>query len=130
MFEVAKDDVLRGLKKFKRLAKQDLLASSLTSNPRFWSSQAEARRNMYDELMAAVEEKGVELAYRQAARAYANLPLHNLSPAEDPDPQITGKQQALEMFFTILGVNKEGQRHRCSPNNEEASDGMMLNATP
>lgn len=79
---------------------------------------------MYDELMAAVEEKGVEMAYRQAARTYANLPLHNLS---EPDPQITGKQQALEMFFTILGVNKDGQK--CSLN-EDASDGMMLNATP
>ena len=129
MFEVAKDDVLRGLKKFKRLAKQDLLASSLTSNPRFWSSQAEARRTMYDELMTAVEEKGVELAYRQAAKTYATLPLHNLSSVQEPDPQITGKQQALEMFFTILGVNKEGQYQKCSPT-EVASNGMMLNATP
>ena len=41
MIVVAKEDVLKGLKKFKRLAKQDLLVSQFTADPDFWIRQAE-----------------------------------------------------------------------------------------
>ena len=67
MIQVAKDDVLRGLKKFKRLAKQDLLASGVTSNPDFWRVQAESRRQKYSDLMELVEAKGGDLAFETAA---------------------------------------------------------------
>lgn len=106
MFEVGKEDVIQGLKRFKRLAKQDLLASSLTSNPQFWSRQAEARRAMYTSLMNLVEEKGVELAYETARREYASLPRFAFDGAET-NPQDKGRAQALEMFFTLLGVDSE-----------------------
>lgn len=104
MFQVSKDDVLQGLKRFKRLAKQDLLASSLTSNPQFWSRQAEARRAMYTTLMNLVQEKGVELAYESARREYVSLPPFAFDNTED-HPQDKGRAQALEMFFTLLGVD-------------------------
>ncbi|MGE5575696.1 MAG: hypothetical protein ACM3TT_00685 [Syntrophothermus sp.] len=104
MIQVAKDDVLRGLKKFKRLAKQDILASPLTSNPDFWSKQAEARRKIYDELMQAVERDGIEEAYEMALRNYAKLPVVHSS--EETHPEVRGEKQAFEMFFTILGVEK------------------------
>lgn len=105
MIQVAKDDVLKGLKKFKRLAKQDLLASSLTSNPDFWKAQAESRRQKYSELMELVEARGVDLAFETAAAEYAKLPLFDTQ--ENVDPQLRGTQQALEMFFTLLGVGPE-----------------------
>ncbi|NMB25620.1 MAG: hypothetical protein GX986_08815, partial [Firmicutes bacterium] len=98
MIMVAKDDVLRGLKKFKRLAKQDLLASTLTSNPDFWKAQAEARRHKYDDLMELVEAKGVDLACKVAMSDYAKLPLFD--SLEGDAPEIRGTEQALEMFFT------------------------------
>lgn len=102
MIQVAKDDVLRALKKCKRLAKQDLLASGLTSDAGYWSAHAEARRKTYDELMQQVEEEGVEAAYERAMEAYAALPL----PDIDESPvEIKARHQALEMFFTILGVD-------------------------
>lgn len=104
MISVAKEDVLRGLKKFKRLAKQDLLASSLMSNPEFWRVQAETRRAVYDELMQRVEE-GVEEALDWAMKAYAELPLPRAMG--EVDPELKGRAQALEMFFTILGVDRE-----------------------
>lgn len=103
MIQLPEAEVLRALKKFKRLAKQDLLASAHTSNPDFWRSQAEARRATYDQLMAWVENEGVEAAYRKAVNEHAALPL--LASAED-SPEVTGKRQALEMFFTILGVTQ------------------------
>src|SRR5690606_4956302 len=68
-------EVLQALKKCKRLAKQDLLASAHTSNPDFWRSQAEARRATYDRLMGLVESEGVEAAYRMAVDEHAALPL-------------------------------------------------------
>lgn len=103
MIRIAKDDVLRGLKSFKRLAKQDLLASALTSNPQFWSMQAEARRKQYGDLMEIVENDGVDVAYRQALQRYASLP--RIASGETGDPEVLGRQQALEMFFTMLGVD-------------------------
>ena len=105
MIQVAKDDVLRGLKKFKRLAKQDLLASSLTSNPDFWKVQAESRREKYSQLMELVEAKGVGLALYNAAALYAKIPLFGTH--DSVDPQVRGTEQALEMFFTLLGMTSE-----------------------
>ncbi|HEY8417225.1 MAG TPA: hypothetical protein VIK93_04205, partial [Limnochordales bacterium] len=101
MIQLPEAEVLRALKKFKRLAKQDLLASAHTSNPDFWRSQAEARRATYDQLMAMIESEGVEAAYRRAVDEHAALPLVH---SGEVAPEISGKRQALEMFFTVLGV--------------------------
>lgn len=121
MIQVSKEDVLRGLKRFKRLAKQDLLASSLTSNPQFWSRQAEARRAMYTTLMNLVEEKGVKLAYETARREYVSLP-HFAFDGTESHPQDKGRAQALEMFFTLLGVDvpsiSQTNESVASPSNE------------
>lgn len=116
MFQVSKEDVLQGLKRFKRLAKQDLLASSLTSNPQFWSRQAEARRAMYTTLMNLVEEKGVELAYESARREYVSLPHFAFDDAESY-PQDKGRAQALEMFFTLIGADLASISKRNEPVN-------------
>lgn len=103
MFSVTPTDVLRALKKFKRLAKQDLLASELTSDPRFWRGQAEARRATYDALMALVESEGVEAAHRYAIDEHASLPLLG---SEGETAEAKGKRQALQMFFAILGLEQ------------------------
>lgn len=101
MIRVDQDDVLRGLKRCKRLAKQALLASGLTSDPSFWTAQAEARRLTYDDLMARIEQSGVEPTFSAALRRHEEL-TSSLSPSE------TGERQALEMFFTILGLGSRG----------------------
>lgn len=101
MFSVSRDDVLRGLKRFRRLAKQDLLASPSTSDPDFWSEQATARRAVYGELMHWVEREGVEAAYRRALDGYTALPL--LRAGESP--ALSGREQAFELFFSILGLD-------------------------
>ncbi|NMB13111.1 MAG: hypothetical protein GX977_12615, partial [Firmicutes bacterium] len=79
-----------------------LLASSLTSNPDFWRLQAETRREKYSELMELVDEKGVDLAYDIAAKEYAKLPLFDSDQTVSPEQR--GLKQALEMFFTLLGI--------------------------
>lgn len=101
MIQIAKEDVLRGLKAFKRLAKQDFLASPLTANLQFWSTQAHARRREYDVLAQIVDENGVEVAYIRALERYASLP--HVALDDESNPEILGQRQALDMFFTMLG---------------------------
>ncbi|MEW6046375.1 MAG: hypothetical protein AB1609_07825 [Bacillota bacterium] len=102
MFQVSPEDVLRGLKRFKRLAKQDILAASKTPNPRFWNLHAEARRKVYDALMQAIEQAGLESAYELARRQFAEL----ARPTRD-DPEQHGQEQALTLFFQMLGMTDE-----------------------
>src|SRR5690606_25999185 len=121
------EDVLRGLKKFKRLAKQDMLAGPKTANPGFWTAQAEARRLVYGELTDWVEHLGVEAAYEKALKAYAALPLSHAAERAggEPEPGIAGREQAYEMFFTLLGIDKGvvtrayNSRRRHAPRNPE-----------
>ena len=111
MISVGRDDVLRGLKRFRRLAKQDILASPYAQDPDYWNRQAEARRAVYGELAEIVEQEGVEAAYRRAIDGYTALPL--LRAGESPE--IAGKEQAFEMFFSLLGLTpKEVTRLRNS----------------
>lgn len=113
MIVVSKEDALKGLKKFKRLAKQDHLVSQLTSEPEYWSLQAEGRRQTYTKLMELINEHGVDYAYHYALEEYANLPF--VFPEDRDEPERIGNRQALEMFFSILGVE--------SPNNTEQQIG-------
>ncbi|MBO8127233.1 MAG: hypothetical protein H0Z38_08375 [Firmicutes bacterium] len=101
MIQVAKDDVLKGLRKCKRLAKQALLASNLTDNPAYWNDQAVSRRETYDFLMKSIEEAGLEDTFQIASAEYIKLKKSDISN----DPITAGRKQALEMFFTIIGKN-------------------------
>lgn len=127
MIPVRQDDVLRGLKKFKRLAKQDLLASPLTQDPGFWSAQAEARRAQYAEFMELVERRGVDAAYQVAVEGYAALPLVRV---DGRDPKLSGLEQAYEMFFAVLGIDqKEIARLRNGRRRLTASDEVAMKAS-
>jgi len=108
MAQVAREDVLKGLKKFKRLAKQDLLASSLTSNPDFWAIQAKVRREVYADLMSVIEAQGVDAGISKARVEYDSVSTaFTNNPGEISNPAISGKKQALEMFFQIVGLDQE-----------------------
>lgn len=111
MIYVTAKDALRALKTFKRLAKQDLLASGHMAEPQFWRQQAKSRRSTYDVLMHLVKHEGVDAAHRYAVDALAALPLFRSSQRILPDGTdgggVTaadkGKQQALHMFMSLLG---------------------------
>lgn len=100
MINISPGDVLKALKRCKRLAKQDFLASELTSEPEFWREHAQARRATYDALMALVEQEGVDAAHRYAVKESAALPLLG---SEGDTAAVKGKRQALHMFFSIVG---------------------------
>lgn len=111
LFKVVQEDVLGALKKFKRLAKQDILASEATSNPGFWRSHAETRLGQYEQLMKWIEEQGIEPAYRQAVLLYQRIPIL-ARPTVHTHPELSGQEQALEMFFAILGVGEDEVQRR------------------
>jgi hypothetical protein len=104
-----KADVLKGLKSFRRIAKQDLIASENNPDAQFWYENAVARREKYAELIEIVEKEGVETAYKKSLEDYTTLP--SLSPADEKEhPDLSGFEQALENFFTLLGVDKKTRR--------------------
>jgi len=118
LIRLAKDEVLRGLKRCKRRAKQDLRASALTGDPDYWNKQAQARRAVYSELIEQVEENGVEQAYELAIQRYAALPFSVPNSMEMPnsmetpngmetDPVVAGNRQALGIFLSMLGMNDD-----------------------
>jgi hypothetical protein len=124
MIRISDDDALRGLKKFRRLAKQDLLASTLTDNPQFWRTQAEARRSQYAELMGIVEKDGVEVAYRHAVGRYASLPRLASSEFAGLEPVFSGQKLALEMFFTMMGITNQAALRAAATSRHVSQEGV------
>lgn len=104
MFVMKKENVLAGLKAFRRLAKQDLLTSDKTSNPAYWKQLAQVRRTMYTDIMNVVENQGVKAACKFAQKQYATLPL-----PKSRDVVAIGKRQAIDMFFILLGMDERNR---------------------
>lgn len=105
MVQLNAEDIIRGLKRLKSLAKQDILISSRAPDPELWLKTATARKEKYEALITLVEEHGVQRAYQIALDDYASLVA--LVPP-DSDGSLTcakGEEQALEIFFKTLGLN-------------------------
>ncbi|NLW60279.1 MAG: hypothetical protein GX073_08080 [Firmicutes bacterium] len=100
MCQVQGEDLIRALKRFKSLAKQDLLASERTNDPPFWRTHAEARRKEYTRLIQLVEDSGVEKACVYALERYKQKRANH---TQERHPEQEGSRQALELFFTIIG---------------------------
>jgi hypothetical protein len=99
-----REDLLKGLERFRSIAKQDILASAHTSNPEFWAKQAEARRSQYDQLVESIEKSGIDDTVELARKLYSQLPnLTDVPEFESPD--IRGYKSALEAFFTAVGIS-------------------------
>lgn len=106
MIHLAREDVLRGLERFRSIAKQDFLASNLTNNPEFWAAQAAARREQYDRLIEVIQGTGVPGAVEKAMEWYNELPPLYEEP-EFSQPDTRGRKQALEVFFKAVGIDRK-----------------------
>lgn len=103
MIHVGREDLLGALKKFKGIAKQDILVSDLTPYPQYWKAHAEARRLEYSTLIQIVEESGIEKACAYAFSTYNNLP--GASEGNQAFAEVKGREQAIELFFRVVGVD-------------------------
>ncbi|HBG08734.1 MAG: hypothetical protein ACOX46_05415 [Limnochordia bacterium] len=96
MIALAQADVLRALKRYRCLAKQDLVFCQYQDDPDFWRSYALARYNIYQWLERMVLTCGVNQTYLLAVERYAGLPLF-ISSSRDK-----GVKEALEVFFLFI----------------------------
>ena len=103
------DEILRGLKHYRRIAKQDLLRADQAEHPDAFRRHAEARREVYATLAEIAQEGTPEEVARQAIELYVGLPFVTGTPA-DAYVDVKGKENALENFFLMIGLEPKLRR--------------------
>ncbi len=107
--DIAPDVLLDGLKRYRRIAKQDLLSTSLSAHPEAAQIHAEARREVYAELAFIAQTDSSDKVIEHALELYQALPfVSGCAPLEHP--QIQGREQALENFFVMVGLEPKLRR--------------------
>jgi hypothetical protein len=106
---LSSDEIIRGLKHYRRIAKQDVLRASETANPDHFLAHAEARRHVYAHLTELAETKPPSEVVQEALRWYRELPFVT-GTAEDEHTEIKGRENALENFFLMIGLEPKVRR--------------------
>jgi hypothetical protein len=106
---LSSDDIVRGLKHYRRIAKQDVLRAPETANPEASLRHAEARREVYAELAEIAERAGPQDVVQAALAAYQNLPF--ATGSNDPaHVELRARENALENFFLMIGLEPKVRR--------------------
>ena len=106
---LSSDEMIRGLRHYRRIAKQDILRSTETENPDILRSHAEARREVYAQLATLAEKLSPADVAKEALSYYQELPFTNGSP-ETEFIDIKAKENALENFFLMIGLEPKIRR--------------------
>lgn len=106
---LSSEEILRGLKHYRRIAKQDLLLATEEGNPESIRRRAEARRAIYANLSRVAEEKGPAQAVREALKIYQELPFVNGRDGNE-HAEVKGQEDALENFFLMVGLQPKLRR--------------------
>ncbi len=103
------DEILRGLKHYRRIAKQDLLRADQAEHPDAFRRHAEARREVYAQLTEVANDGTPEEVARAALELYKSLPFVTGTPASD-HVDVKGRENALENFFLMIGLEPKVRR--------------------
>lgn len=103
------DEILRGLKHYRRIAKQDLLRADQAEHPDAFRRHAEARREVYAQLAEVANDGTPEDVARTALELYKSLPFVTGTPAND-HVDVKGRENALENFFLMIGLEPKVRR--------------------
>lgn len=106
---LSSDELIRGLKHYRRIAKQDILRSAETDCPERFRSHAEARREVYAYLTDLAEKLSPAEVAKAALDYYRQLPFVT-GTAEDEYIDIKAKENALENFFLMIGLEPKLRR--------------------
>ncbi|HEX7021273.1 MAG TPA: hypothetical protein VF171_00345 [Trueperaceae bacterium] len=106
---LSSEDIIRGLRHYRRIAKQDVLRAGETSNPDLFRTHAEARRDVYAHLTDVAETHSPAAVVQEALRCYQELPFVTGTP-EDAHTEIKGRENALENFFLMIGLEPKVRR--------------------
>ena len=117
------EQLLQGLKHYRRIARQDMLRAPETPHPDAFLRHAEARREVYAALGDYAAEHAPEDVVTHALELYQALPFVT-GTAEHEHPQIKGQENALENFFLLVGLDPRTRRETRSKRPK------LENATP
>lgn len=106
---LSSEEIVRGLKHYRRIAKQDLLLAGETDNPEAFRRHAEARRGVYAHLSEIAEVRSPAEVVQEALAAYKELPFVTGSE-KDEHTEIKGRENALENFFLMIGLEPKVRR--------------------
>ena len=106
---LSSDEIVRGLKHYRRIAKQDILRAPETPNPEAFRCHAEARRTIYARLTDVAEAQSPADVVLEALEYYKGLPFVT-GTAEDEHTDIKGQENALENFFLMIGLEPKVRR--------------------
>ncbi len=125
------EEILRGLKHYRRIARQDLLRAPETDDPDAFRLHAEARRNVYAELSELAEVKSPDEVAVEALRVYQELPF--VTGSDLPEhTEIKGRENALENFFLMIGleprIRREARSKRSSATATVGKNGLESGA--
>ena len=101
--------LLQGLKHYRRIARQDLLRAPETPHPDAFRLHAEARRALYVALEGRASEVGPQGAVDFALDQYRALPF-TTGTAEHEHPDLKGRENGLENFFLMIGLDPKTRR--------------------
>lgn len=106
---LSSEEIIRGLKHYRRIAKQDLLRSPEAENPESFHRHAEARRNIYAHLSRMAETRSPHEVVREALRCYQELPFVTGTSSGEYS-EVKGRENALENFFLLVGLEAKVRR--------------------
>lgn len=106
---LSSEEIIRGLRHYRRIAKQDVLRAEDTANVELFRSHAEARRTIYTRLTEVAEAHSPADVVQEALNLYRQLPFVT-GTAEDEHIEIKGKENALENFFLMIGLDPKVRR--------------------
>ena len=106
---LSSDEIIRGLKHYRRIAKQDVLRASETTDPEAFRRHAEARREVYAALSELAQSQTPSEVVEEALKQYQELPF--VTGSEDPShTELRGRENALENFFLMIGLEPKVRR--------------------
>lgn len=103
------DEILHGLKHYRRIAKQDLLRADQTDHPDTFRQHAEARREVYAALSELAEQHTPTEVAASALELYRALPFVT-GTDEHAHVEVKGRENALENFFLMIGLEPKVRR--------------------
>jgi hypothetical protein len=106
---LSSDDMIRGLKHYRRIAKQDVLRATETDFPDVFRTHAETRRDVYAQLTELAEKLSPSDVAKEALNYYQQLPFVT-GTADQDFVDIKAKENALENFFLMIGLEPKIRR--------------------
>lgn len=121
---LSSDEIVRGLKHYRRIAKQDVLRAPETENPERFRCHAEARRSIYARLTEIAETQSPSAVVHEALECYKVLPFVS-GTGEGEHVDIKGQENALENFFLMIGLEPKIRREVRSQRPKLSQNGTL-----